>query len=239
VGADQDRLPPAAALGGQSVTGQAHLSRRASLLALAGAVGLGLAVSYGLGRSRDVGRYVGDSPSVTRILDDRRSPAVAFGAADVTVVVFTDYQCPVCRRTDPALRAAVARDGNVRLVYKDWPVFGERSRKAAEVALAAHRQGIYPAVHHALMRAPGLDEPTLRRTVETAGGDWTRVEADLARHAPQVAEQLALNAGEAFSLGLVGTPGYLIGPVLAEGALSEDEFRRAFAQARAERSGNR
>jgi protein-disulfide isomerase len=216
---------------------KAGISKRASLLALGGAVLLGLAVSYGLGRSREVGRNVGDTPLAMRILQDRRSPAVESGAADVTVVVFTDYQCPVCRRTDPALQAAIGRDGNLRVVYKDWPIFGERSRTAAEVALAAHRQGIYAPVHHALMRAPALDEPTLRRVVEGAGGDWQRLEADLARYAAPVAGQLAANAAEAFGLGLAGTPGYLIGPFLVEGAVSEDEFRRAFAQARAARGG--
>jgi protein-disulfide isomerase len=218
------------------MTDKAGISKRASLLALGGAVLVGLAVSHGLGRTREVGRYVGDSPTAAQILQDRRSPAVASGAADVTVVVFTDYQCPVCRRTDPAFRAAIARDGNLRVVYKDWPIFGDRSRKAAEVALAANRQGLYAPVHHALMRAPGLDRPGLRRVVEAAGGNWRQLETDLVRDAEPVAEQLAANATEAFGLGLAGTPGYLIGPFLVEGALSEDEFRRAFAQARDGRS---
>src|SRR5690606_18407885 len=98
------------------------------------------------------------------------------GNADLTVVMFTDYQCPACRKADPALRAALARDGNVRVVYKDWPVFGERSEYAAKVALAAHRQGIYCAVHHALMNAPSLDHAALREVIVRAGGDWTQLQ---------------------------------------------------------------
>lgn len=206
------------------------------LLKLCGLVLLGFAVSYLLRSSRDVGRYVGESPLAMSLLSDRRSPAAAAGAADLTVVVFTDYQCPVCRRTDPAFRQAVVRDGNLRIVYKDWPIFGERSERAAEVALAADRQGLYVPVHQALMRAPALDEAALRRTIEAAGGDWRRLEADRVRHAPTIARDLAANAEAAFGLGLEGTPGYLVGPYLIEGALTEDEFRRAFAQARAARS---
>lgn len=206
---------------------------RGSLLALFGLVLLGLAVSYWLRSTSAIGRYVGDSPSAARLLADDRSPATTAGAADLTVVVFTDYQCPLCRRADPAFRSAAARDGNLRVVYKDWPIFGESSEKAARGALAAHRQGLYLPVHRALMRAPAVDEAALRRAVEDAGGDWRRLQADLVRHAPAIARDLALNGEEAFSLGLAGTPGYLVGPYLIEGALTEDEFRRAFAQARA------
>nr|WP_241233695.1 DsbA family protein [Altericroceibacterium xinjiangense] len=148
--------------------------------------------------------------------------------------MFTDYQCSACRKADPALRRAVARDGNVRVVYKDWPILGERSERAATVALAAHRQGIYPSVHRQLMKSPSLDDTALRNAVEGAGGDWEQVEADLLTHGPAIANQLAANRLDAFALVLQGTPSYLIGPLLVEGALTEREFLRAFEQARSD-----
>jgi protein-disulfide isomerase len=173
------------------------------------------------------------SPSIVRIVESPGSPHVVHGDGNVTLVLFTDYQCPACRRADPALRAAIARDGNVRLVYKDWPIFGLHSERAAKVALAGHLQGIYPALHHQLMNSPSFDDAALRDAVERAGGDWEQLSADLHAHGPAIADQLALNARDAFMLGLKGTPGYLIGPQLSEGALTEPEFLRAFAQARA------
>ncbi len=209
------------------------MSKRITLTILGGLILLGFVASYLLRTTRPVGRYVGDSPAAVQISDDRRSPVVTTGAANLTVVVFTDYRCPACRKADPAFRSAVAADGNLRVVYKDWPIFGEVSQRAAEVALAAHRQGIYSQVHHALMRAPSVDQAAMRRAVENAGGNWGLLQEDLARHAPAIAGDLASNATEAFSLGLAGTPGYLIGPYLVEGALTESQFRRAFAQARA------
>ena len=179
-----------------------------------------------------MGQYVGNSASVMQIQEDKSSPQAVHGNADLTVVMFTDYQCPACRKADPALRAALARDGNVRVVYKDWPVFGERSQYAAKIALAAHRQGIYSAVHHALMNAPSLDHAALREVIVRAGGDWTQLQTDLSLHGPAIADQLAINGRQAFSLGLQGTPGYLVGPRLVKGALTEREFLRAFEQAR-------
>lgn len=203
-----------------------------SMLTLCGLVLLGLAVSVALRSSSAIGRYVGDSPAAARLLHDDRSPAASAGVADLTVVVFTDYRCPACRMADPALRAAAARDGNLRIVYKDWPIFGEPSETAARAALAADRQGIYVAVHHALMQAPALDETALRRAVVAAGGDWRELQADLDRYAVAIERALARNREEAFVLGLAGTPGYLIGPILVEDALTESEFSRAFEQAR-------
>jgi protein-disulfide isomerase len=196
-------------------------------LALAGA-----AASYILQTNRPIGRYVGDAAAVMQILSEGGSPQVSHGAADLTLVAFTDYQCPACRKADPAMRHAVDRDGNVRVVYKDWPVFGERSVRAAEVALAAQRQGIYPTLHHALMRAPRIDEAALQDAVEQAGGSWERIERDLVEYQPWIAGQLEQNRLQAFTLGLEGTPGYLVGPFLIKGAISEREFLRAFSQAR-------
>jgi protein-disulfide isomerase len=166
------------------------------------------------------------------MLEDRRSPQVASGEATLTLVMFTDYQCPTCRLADPALRAAIARDGNVRVIYRDWPIFGERSERAAKVALAANRQGIYPALHQRLMTSASLDDAALRAAVEQAGGNWAQVEADLLTHGAEISGQLAQNGSDAFALGLEGTPGYLVGPLLVEGALTEREFLRAFDQAR-------
>jgi len=203
-----------------------------TLLPFIALVLLGALASYALKNSRTLGRDVGTSPTTLQVLEDRRSPQVVWGDGNLTVVMFTDYQCPSCRTADPALQTAIARDGNVRVIYKDRPVFGERSERAATVALAASRQGIYPALHHRLMRSPSLDDPALRDVVEQAGGNWRQLEADLLTHGLEISDQLAVSRRDAFALGLRGTPGYLIGPLLVEGALTEREFLRAFDQAR-------
>jgi hypothetical protein len=66
----------------------------------------------------------------------------------------------------------------------------------------------------------------------SVGGDWTRLEHDLTANRATIDVEIARNARDAFALGLVGTPGYLIGKLLVEGAQTERGFRRAFARAR-------
>lgn len=181
--------------------------------------------------SQPLGDDVGNLQTVAKIRADKSSPAVINPRADMTIIVFTDYQCPACRSSEPALQSAARRDGKITIVYKEWPVFGRRSEQAARVALASAHQGIYPAVHAALMSTT-LDEPRLQEAVLNSGGDWRRLQTDLERYRKDIDAELADNETQAFSLGLDGTPAYLIGPILVKGALDEREFAKAIAAAR-------
>ena len=192
----------------------------------------GWAVGQVLRRTAPIGRDIG--ARADEILTGDDSPEAGPADATVRLAVFTDYRCPACRHAFPAMEGAVRRDGKVRIIYKDWPIFGPPSERAASVALATAEQGIYPAVHRRLMTDNRMiDDDMLRDVVMQAGGDWTRTTAWLAAHAESVAARLRLNGQEAYSIGLAGTPGYLAGPMLEMGAIDEPDFGRLFARARA------
>ena len=170
------------------------------------------------------------------MLTDPGSPRVGPAGADVVIVVFTDYQCPICKATDPALTRLLAADPKVAVIYKDWPIRGPMSDLAARTALAAHRQGRYRPVHDALMAARGaLTPPRIAAVAAAAGADPARLAADQRTHARAIDAQVARHRLQAFSLGLAGTPAYLVGPYLIEGGL--DDRRLAHAVKRARRAG--
>jgi len=176
------------------------------------------------------------TPVVAQVLDDPGSPAVGATAPDVTVVVFTDYRCPICKRTEPALDRLLASDPKVRVVWKDWPIRGPASDLAARTALAADRQGRYAAVHAALMAARGeLTPARIADIAARAGVDPARLAASLRDDARAIDAQLAGHRTQAFSLGLQGTPAYLVGPYLIQGGL--DDRALAAAVRRARRAG--
>lgn len=200
---------------------------------LALAVIAGAAITLGLRHFSPVGTVIEATPVTQAVLADRAAPRMALADADVTMVIFTDYQCPACRLSNRAMHEILAEDRRVRVIFKDWPIFGKASEDAARVAIASDMQGIYAGVHDGLMRREGaLDPPALRAVVEAAGGSWPRLVDDLGRNGPRIDALIARNARQAFSLGLGGTPGYLIGPVLVRGALDKRGFRKALAQAR-------
>ena len=206
---------------------------RRALLTLGAAGAAGWAVGRVLSRTAPVGRDVRASGAVAAILDDPDAPAIGPANASLRLAVFSDYCCPACRHGFPALGEAVAADGDVRLLFKDWPIFGAPSIRAARVALASVPQGIYPALHRRMMTAPGAFDPAhLRAAVSGAGGDWIRLLADLSAQRERIDAQLRRHASEAGSIALPGTPGYLAGSLLAIGAIDASAFVRLFAAAR-------
>lgn len=206
---------------------------RREALGLGAALVAGGAATWWLQSRPPPARPLTLTPVVRAVLGDRGSPHAGAEAPDVTVVVFTDYQCAICKMTDPALTAVLAQDPKVRVVYKDWPIRGPESQAAARHALAADRQGRYLPFHQALMAASGpLPTDRLDVLAAEAGVDVARLHADLEAHGPAIDAQLKGHAMQAFSLGLAGTPSYLVGLFLIEGGLDEAALVRAIRRAR-------
>ncbi|TAL78307.1 MAG: DsbA family protein, partial [Beijerinckiaceae bacterium] len=61
------------------------------------------------------------------IFNDPEAPIGGNPKGDVTIVAFEDYNCTNCKASEPALRKLVKDDGHIRVVYKDWPIFGKAS----------------------------------------------------------------------------------------------------------------
>jgi protein-disulfide isomerase len=169
----------------------------------------------------------------TEILSDLKTATAGAGNADVTIVEWFDYDCPFCRRTHPHLQELVRTDSKVRVVYKEWPVFGETSEYAARSALAANWQGKYLQVHDALIGTPDAiaDKAHVDATLRAAGVDMARLSRDLKAHAQEIAGILARSTREADRLGLKGTPGFLIGRQFVPRSLDLSQLRALVAQA--------
>jgi len=174
--------------------------------------------------------------SEAAILNDPAAPVAGNPKGDLTVVTFFDYNCPFCKKAEPSLERLVKEDGHIRLVYKDWPILTKPSVYGAKLALAAKYQDKYDAVHGALMAIPGpkIPEDQMREAVRASGVDMNRLDGDLKIHADEISELLKRNLAQADSLGLQGTPAYLVGHFKVTSALTYDGFKRAVAEARAQ-----
>jgi protein-disulfide isomerase len=198
-----------------------------------GALSLGaLALGQYLRRGQPLGRDVSGIMDVPALLEAPGFPFEGPADAAVTMLVFSDYACPVCRQVEPSWREAVREAGDVRVVHRDWPILGPASVGAARVALAADRQGLYAPFHATLMRTGQHGEDAMRAALAAAGGDWARLETDLAAHGEAIDRLLARTARDALQLGFRGTPGYLVGPIRIEGGASQRQFADAIERAR-------
>ena len=205
-------------------------SRPALLLRWA-LVSLALFVAVGVQSTR------ADDADTTRdaILNDPVAPVAGNPKGDLTIVSFFDYNCPFCKKSQPDLERLVKADGNIRLVYKDWPILTEASITGAHLVLAAKYQGKYDVAHRALMGISGRRIPAeqMREAIRASGVDMDRLDADLSAHADEITALLRRNLAQAESLGFQGVPAYLIGQYRVTSALNYDSFKKAVADARA------
>ena len=81
---------------------------------------------------------------------DPNAPVIGNPAGDVTIVEFFDYNCPYCKRATDVVERLLKDDGNIRLVYREWPILSEGSVFAARAALAARKQNKRGASLHAV-----------------------------------------------------------------------------------------
>lgn len=171
------------------------------------------------------------------ILNDPDAPVGGNPKGDVTIVAFLDYNCPFCKTSAPDLARIVKEDGNIRLIYKDWPVIAETSVYAAQLALAAAYQGGYQKAHDALMATKGrLSKDQISAAIKGAGLDLTRLQADLDAQGDRILALLKRTMAQADSLGLQGTPTYLVGPFRTS-TLDYKGFRQVVSDARKKQAG--
>ena len=169
-----------------------------------------------------------------QVLNDPDMPFVGASSPDITIAEFMDYNCPYCRKSHPELKKLLANDRKVRVVYKDWPVFGPVSEYAARMALAAKWQGKYEDAHDALMSSPKRFQQNKEVTavLTKAGIDMSRLDKDAAAHKADIDKLLARNALQADTIGLQGTPSWLVESFIVFGGLSYAQLQEAVVEAR-------
>lgn len=152
----------------------------------------------------------------------RHAGDFSIGPADakVTIVEFFDYRCGYCKRSVDWVRALPEEyQGDVRVVFKEFPIFGGVSETAALAAIAAGKQGKYLEMHVALMQIKNNDDLTEAKIDELAaanGINVAKMRADMKGQAVQ--KQLADAKALGSALDVTGTPGFFIGETHIEGA---------------------
>ncbi len=162
--------------------------------------------------------------------------ALGRATAPLTMIEFTDYQCPYCRRFQAEVWPRLKRDyidtGRLRYIARDLPLeIHAAAAPAAEAAHCAAEQGKFWEMHAALLGgAADLESGGIGRRARAVGLDMTRFDECLARH--KYSAVIAAHVAEADAAGIDGTPGFIVGRaahgeltgVRVEGALPYGEF---------------
>ncbi|MCF3973803.1 DsbA family protein [Paracoccus salsus] len=159
------------------------------------------------------------------------APVLGNPDGDITLTEFFDYNCQFCRKMIGTMQKLIASDPQLRVVYREWPVFGEGSEFAARASLASLDQGKYWQLHAALMTMKGRAvEATVIRAARKVGLDEARLRKDM--NAPRIDEHLERSFAMADHMGLMGTPTFIAGDEGVFGELSLEELKGLVARAR-------
>jgi protein-disulfide isomerase len=175
-------------------------------------------------------------PDMSRkaVTDDPLAPKRARPGYEVTIVEFFDHNCPYCRRMEPVLNGLLASDPTVRVVYRDWPIFGPASREASRAAIATRWQGRHAAFHEALLTSPGrLDSSGIKAAATRAKVGWPRLQRDLNTRGAKIDALLARADAIATAIRFNGTPALIVGSQVVAGAVDLPSLRKLVASARA------
>ena len=155
---------------------------------------------------------------------------VANPSGKITVTEFYDYRCPHCINAAPAVLKIVHDNPDVRFVFKEMPIFGDISERAARSAIAVKAKGgDYLDLYRTFMSTRGLSDATVDQIARAHGVDPAQYEQGAVRTAADA--QIADVHKLASELAIDGTPTFIIGDVMVPGE-DMDAVREAIAKAK-------
>ncbi len=145
--------------------------------------------------------------SVIRNIDTSGAPFLGDENAPISIIVFSDFQCPHCRAVHPLLKQVLAQNkGKVKIVFKHFPLQGHDLAKPAALAtIAAQNQGKFWAMHDAVFAAQGkIKQHDLEKMAVEIGLDMEQFQKDLA--AISTSQRLYKDMADARQAGISGVP---------------------------------
>jgi protein-disulfide isomerase len=154
------------------------------------------------------------------------APMKGPASAPVTIIAFSDFQCPFCSRVVPTLKQIEdTYKGKVRIAFRNLPLpFHDKAQGAAEASLAANEQGKFWPYHDKLFEnQQQLDRPSLEKYAQELGLNMAKFKAAL--DSGKFKDQVQKDAQQGASVGITGTPSFVVNGELVVGAQPFDAFK--------------
>jgi len=148
---------------------------------------------------------------------------------DVVMVQFFDYACPYCHQINADVERLLREDSRLKVVWREYPVLGPNSEAAAIASMAAAEQGRWRQFHGRLFALGRPTPAALQQAVQDSGITNVAAPTDAMR------AEVTRNSEMARAVGATGTPTFVIGDQVLQGAVGYEALKAAIAQARAGR----
>ncbi len=148
---------------------------------------------------------------------------------DVVMVQFFDYACPYCQQVNGDVERLLREDGRLKVVWREFPVLGPDSEAAAVASLAAAEQGRWRQFHARMFALGRPTEAVRQQAIRDTGVTLPAAPSEAMR------AEVTRNAEMARAVGATGTPTFVIGDQVLQGAVGYEALKRAVAEARTAR----
>ncbi len=154
--------------------------------------------------------------------------------APVTIIEFSDFQCPYCSRFNtqalPSIEKNYIETGKAKLVFMNFPLgFHQYAQKAAEASECAHEQGKFWPYHDKLFEnQAALDIASLKRYAKELGLDQAKF--DKCVDSGETADKVSKDVSSGQQFGVTGTPSFFINGIAIVGAQPFENFQRIIEQ---------
>ncbi len=173
-------------------------------------------------------------PKKDELFNDKNSPSYAPKGYNVTIVEFFDYNCGYCKKSNEIIESLLKLDSKIRIVYKEFPILGASSEEISTIALAVNiaDPSSYKKFHDALMESGANTKEDVMKIANNNGVNVAKVESILKSHKDKIASMINANRLLGSSIGINGTPGFVIGEELIPGAASLESLQQKIAEQR-------
>ncbi len=188
-----------------------------------------LDVQDALQKKQETARLVKANATISEnkatIFDSKYDMTIGNPKGDVTIVEFFDYNCGYCRHALTDMQTMLKKDPNVRFVLKEFPILGPESVAAHKVSDAFRKIAPekYSKFHVALLGSDGrADEASAIEAAQSLGVSEKQIRAEMAKSPSDASVQETYSLAQ--NLGITGTPSYVIGNELVQGAVGYDDL---------------
>jgi protein-disulfide isomerase len=166
--------------------------------------------------------------------EDKTDPVHNPKGANITVIEFFDYNCGYCKKAGKTVKSLLEKDKKIKFVYKEFPILGKASEDLAKVALAVNI--LYPKkykkFHDAIMISNIRTKNDAIAKAKKLGINTKKLKKILKIKAKEIEIKISKNRRLANSLGITGTPAFIVGGELVPGAISLKDLQKLVAQER-------
>jgi len=185
------------------------------------------------GKTKDAQKNIATKKD--ELFNDKNSPQYAPSGYDVTVVEFFDYACGYCKKAQATVEELIKEDKKIRIIYKEFPILGLASKEMSTVGIAVNiiAPSSYKKFYDGMMKSNEKGMDAALKVAKAAGVNMSKLESALKNDSAKINEILQSNLSLGGTIGINGTPGFVIGEELIPGAYELAAFKEKIAAVRA------